>query len=110
MRSALREPLAAEVSELAREGGESPPSTNNSSATYIRCDAFIAAHVYGASQLGILRIFYADYAIKKVRIILRKCKVSFMKLIHVISLLLVVLGGLHIALSGLGINLLAALK
>ena len=32
-----------------------------------------------------------------------------MKMIHVIALLLVVLGGVHFALSGLGINLLAIL-
>jgi uncharacterized membrane protein YuzA (DUF378 family) len=32
-----------------------------------------------------------------------------MKLIHVISLLLVVIGGLHFALTGLGVNLLGTI-
>lgn len=49
--------------------------------------------------------FAVNYAIKNVRILLRKCKVTVMKMIHVISLLLVVLGGFNFALSGIGINL-----
>jgi uncharacterized membrane protein YuzA (DUF378 family) len=67
-----------------------------------------AGHTYGALQLRMLQIFCAEFAIKKVRIILRKCKVTVMKMIHVITLFLVILGGLHFALTGFGINLLTA--
>lgn len=66
-------------------------------------------HVYGAAQLGFMRIFCAEFAILKLRILLRKCKVIVMKLIHVLSLLLVILGGLHFALTGFGIDLLGAI-
>jgi len=68
-----------------------------------------ALHVHGASQRRIMQIFSVFFAIKKVRISLRKCKVSVMKMIHVLTLFLVIIGGLHFALTGFGINLLGAI-
>jgi uncharacterized membrane protein YuzA (DUF378 family) len=76
---------------------------------YFKCISLAAAHDYGAAPHAIAMIYAAVCAIKKVRINLRKCKGRFMKLIHVISLLLIVIGGLQFALTAIGMDIMGTL-